>query len=72
MNLIEIWEVAGPLVVIAIIVSITGLLLLTMGRKMELGGLRKLVRGIAWLSIVVPILFLLYTLVRATIFLFFL
>jgi predicted membrane protein len=71
MNLNEIWEVAGPLVVTAIVLLTIGLLVLTMSRKMNSSGLRKFVKAVSLLAIVVPILFLLYTILRAIIFLFF-
>jgi hypothetical protein len=71
MNVSQIWEVAGPLIITAVTLLIVGLILLATLRKIQSVLLKKIVRVIAILTIAGPLLFLLYTIIRAIIFLYF-
>jgi hypothetical protein len=68
MSIVQIWEVAGPLIIIAFAILIAGLLLNAIQRKIKSGIVKNMIKVIVIITVGAPLLFLLYTLIRGIIF----
>lgn len=72
MSIFQIWEVAGPLIIIAVAILIAGLILFAIQRKLKSGLVKKVIKVMVIITVGGPLLFLIYTLIRAIIFILFL
>lgn len=72
MSIDQIWEVAGALIITAVVCLIVGMIIIKLQGNITPGLIKNLMKMIALLLIIAPLLFLQYTLIRAIIFLFFL